>query len=162
MPWPSPDNIMEEGHLPTPFSAAEIRSGCPAGRTIRLRVVKPGSPVMVQAIQFLASDAKGADHETRQYLAGDPAGDPVVRRSTWNEFQGHASFPAAATSLGEEEIETPAGRFDCWRYTIAGAEGANTFWFAQTLPGMPVKVEMRQYEQVTYTMTMVENDPGGE
>lgn len=155
MPWPSPDHIMEHGYLPTPFSAAQIREACPAGRTVRFLVEKVGSPTLTQVTTFLAADELGAEHQTVALLDDEPLGDPIVRSTGWEGFQAHASFPAQATELGEETIEIPAGRFECWRYTVTGGDESNTFWFAQSLPGMPVKVEIRRNDTVISTMTML-------
>lgn len=50
-------------HLPTPFTADEIRAGCPPGRTVRCLVVEPGREAHVRVTVFVSGDADGAEHE---------------------------------------------------------------------------------------------------
>src|SRR5687767_13760959 len=40
---------------PTPYTAEQIRAGCPAGRTIEVRIAEEGKPPVVQQITFLPS-----------------------------------------------------------------------------------------------------------
>ena len=51
-------------HLPTPFSAEEIRVGCPPGRTVRSLVIQPRSEPYVHVTRFVAGDAEGAEQES--------------------------------------------------------------------------------------------------
>jgi hypothetical protein len=151
-------HILAEGHAATPFTADEIRAGCPEGRMIRLHVEEPGSDSLTRDIRFVRCDAHGADQEFRQYdAAGRPLGEPLVRRSTWLELQEHASYPAAAARIGAEALETPMGVLDCLRYTVADADHREILWFARSLPGMPVRTESYEGERLTYRMRMVEN-----
>lgn len=151
--------VLAPGFAPTPFSAEEIRTGCPPGRTITLLVERPGAVPVTQVTRFVTADDHGADHEVTQFVNGEPLGDPVVRRSTWEEFQSHASFPEAATQIDDVTLDISAGRFACLRYTVTGSDGANTFWFAKELPGMPIKVQMTERDTIVYTMTMLTNEP---
>jgi hypothetical protein len=147
-------------HLPTPFTADEIRAGCQPGRTLRTRVVRAGHDEVVHVTRFVSADAEGAEQESwEETPEGTRLSDPQRRRSTWLGFQEHASFPAATTEVAEEEIEIPAGRFACLRYTSRDGEGVSTFWFARTVPGMPLRFEERVHDVVVFSSTAIENIP---
>jgi hypothetical protein len=161
-------HVMAEGCAPTPFTADEIRAGCPQGRMIRLRIEEAGSDSTTRDIRFVRCDADGADQEFRQFDASGRALDePLVRHSTWRELQEHASYPSDRTRVEPEALETPMGRLDCLRYSVADGDRLDVSWFARDLPGMPVRSESREHERVTYRMRMVENHlprhapPGG-
>jgi hypothetical protein len=148
-------------HLPTPFSADEIRAGCPPGRTVRSLVVEAGSAPYIQITRFVSGDAAGAEQESwTETPDGVRLTEPKRRRSSWLDFQGHASMPAATTAIVEEEIEIPAGRFACLRYTRRDGDTINTFWFARSAPGMPLKFEERTAGELVYSSTAIENIPG--
>ena len=51
------------GDQPTPFSADEIRRGCPPGRTVRTLVVRAGQEPYVHVTRFSTGDGDGADQE---------------------------------------------------------------------------------------------------
>lgn len=129
-------------HLPTPFTADEIRAGCPPGRTVRSLVSEVGSAPYVRVTRFVSGDVDGAEQETwTETPDGDRLTAPERRQSTWLGFQGHASMPAASTVIVEEEIDIPAGRYPCLRYTRRDGDSVSTFWFARAAPGMPLLFE---------------------
>jgi hypothetical protein len=147
-------------HLPTPFTADEIRLGCPPGRTVRALVVEAGSDPCIRVTRFLTGDAVGADQESwTETSDGARLTEPERRHSTWLEFQGHASMPAATTNIAEEEIDIPAGRYACLRYTRHdGDNTVSTFWFARSAPGMPLRFESRIDGQLAYSSTSIANE----
>lgn len=154
-------HVVQHGHAPTPFTAAEIRAGCRPGREIRIVVEGPGDSRFVRVIRFIEGDAEGALQESQRFtMAGEPIDQAIRERTKWSDFQSHASFPAEATTIQEDRVETPAGTFDCLRYDVHRGDGLETFWFAVELPGMPVKVETREEGKVTFAMTMTENVTG--
>lgn len=149
-------------HLPTPFSADEIRVGCQPGRALRSLVVEADRDPIVRVTRFVSADGGGAEQESwEEALDGRQLGEPVRRRSTWLSLQEHASFPAATTERTEEEIEIPAGRFDCLRYTTREGETVRTFWFARSAPGMPLRFDERVNGKVIYSSTAIENVQAG-
>jgi hypothetical protein len=149
-------------HLPTPFTADEIRVGCQPGRTVRALVVESGREPYVHVTRFVSVDAEGAEQESwTETPDGARLTEPKRRRSTWLDFQGHASMPAATTTIEEETIEIPAGRFECLRYTRLEADSVSTFWFAKSAPGMPLKFDERTNDgELVYSSTALENVPG--
>ncbi len=151
-------HVLEPGHAPTPFTADEIRAGCPAGRTIRLRVEAAGEPPFLRVNRFTGCDEAGAVFErSRQSLDGSPVGELESDRVTWLDLQGHASFPAEVTSIAAERIETEIGELDCLRYTVRDGATYEVFWFASNLPGMPVRYLTRTDGQVVVTVSVVDN-----
>lgn len=121
-------SILYEGHAPTPFTAEQIRRGCPQGRTVTTLTETADGATETHISRFLDCDAEGAT-----YVTGDGE-----RRVTWIELQAHASFPADATSISRETIETSLGRLRCLRYEVAEGAQRRVFWFDETRPGMPV------------------------
>ena len=147
--------------LPTPFTADEIRVGCPPGRTVRSLVIRAGSEPCVQVTRFVSGDADGADRESwTETPDGVRLTEPERDRSTWLEFQEHASMPAATTIIAEEEIDIPAGGIACLRYTRRDGDSVSTFWFARSAPGMPLKFERRAGSELIFSSTAIENVGG--
>jgi hypothetical protein len=164
MPLPPEAHRLQPDHLPTPFSAEQIRVGCPVGRTIRMREETQGAEPSYRRIRFIEADAEGALQEFQLTDAdGLPIGDPTRRRSTWLDLQRHASQPVHGTSVDEEELGLPFGTFACWRYTVQTPRSEIRFWFAKELPGMPVQIEEHVDDAVTDRSLMIVNevaDPG--
>ena len=61
---PDESHRLRPDHLPTPFSAAQIRAASRPGREVRSLVVRAGADPVVRAIRFLAGDADGGDGES--------------------------------------------------------------------------------------------------
>jgi hypothetical protein len=142
MSLPPDANRIRPDHLPTPFSATDIRAGCPLGRTIQLRSEAPGGEPAFRRIRFVEVDAEGAVQEFQSTDSGGlPIDEPTRHRSSWLDLQAHASQPASATVVDEVDLALPFGTEECWRYTVNGPDERVTFWFAKGRPGMPVQVE---------------------
>jgi len=155
---PQDPHRLRPGDLPTPFTAEEIRLGCPPGRTVRSLVIRPGSDAYINVTRFVAGDADGGDQEHWRETPDGRRLTPLERsRSTWLEFQGHASMPAATTRIAEEDIEIPAGRFTCLRYTRHDGDRVSTFWFARSAPGMPMQFEERVDGALILSSTAIED-----
>lgn len=159
MPLPPESHRLQPDHLPTPFSAAQIRAGCPAGRTIRIREETPGEAPSFRRIRFVQVDGETA---VQEFQATDedglPTGEPTLRQSTWLDLQRHASQPAEATAVQEVSLSLPFGDFDCWLYTVRRHAAELRFWFAKELPGMPAQVEEWVDGSLAGRLVMVAND----
>jgi hypothetical protein len=155
----TPDpHILEPGHAPTPFTADEIRDGCPSGRTLRLRMEAVGDEPFLRVSRFLDPDDDGTTLErSRQSLDGEPMGEPESGRFSWRELQANASFPAELTTIESMTIETELGPLDCLRYTVRDDDGENSFWFAKELPGPPVRYEIVAGGTVVSTGSVVDD-----
>ncbi|MGV8965821.1 MAG: hypothetical protein ACOH2F_06035 [Cellulomonas sp.] len=118
--------------LPTPFTADEIRSGCPDGRTVRTR----DEEGTVAVSRYVDGDVDGATLESwTEAPDGTPPSEHARTRVTWHQLQQHAAFPTDGTIVREEAIMTPLGELECARYDV----GDLTFWFDLHRPGMPVR-----------------------
>jgi hypothetical protein len=117
--------------------------------------------VAVTTIKFLKCDEKGAEIE---FSVGPENAAPLQtnrKTSTWKELQAHGSFPEKDTKITEETIEIPAGKFDCWLYTVTrqtpdGKPAKISFHFAKSLAGPPVKMVQETDGKVETTMVLVE------
>jgi hypothetical protein len=116
----------------------------------------------VRVTRFVETDAEGAVQESQRFTpAGEPLDEaPIRRRSSWRDFQGHASFPVATTTRVEEPIDLEFGRFDGLHYTAVDGDRVGHNWFALALPGMPVRTEDWEGGELRFAMTMIEHVPG--
>lgn len=137
-------HVLHDGHAPTPFTADEIRRGCPVGRTVTTRT-ETDEGVETSVSRFVECDEEGARFES---VSGS-------RRVSWLDLQEHASFPAEITEIAEEDIETPLGRLDCLRYRVEREGQTHTFWFDKERPGMPVMVTVVTDGHILSTSTVV-------
>jgi len=154
---PEESHRLRPDHLPTPFSAAEIRDASRPGRTVRSRVVRSGAEPAVRVTRFISGDADGGVHELwTETPGGERLTEPERGHSTWLELQEHASMPADRTRIDEETFEIPAGRFEGWRYTRTDEDAVNVFWFARSQPGMPLRHEVKAGDEVVFSLTVVE------
>lgn len=150
-------HVLNPDHAPTPFTAEEIRAGCPEGRTIRLSITGEGGS-HTRVIRFVAVGEDGALQESSAFTEeGEPLGEPTTDWTSWSDLQKHASFSRALTSIEPEALSTPLGRLECRVYTVAEGEPVTRFWFAVLKPGMPVKVEKQVNGEVVHTMTMIDD-----
>lgn len=149
------DHVLAPGTAPTPFSAAEIRDGCPAGRSVVVRV-EDSDGVRHRLSRFAQVDDEGALFERADCDAdGAAIGEVVASRVSWRDLQGHASFSVAATVISDETMLLPVGDEQCVRYVVTAREDVKTFWFSRQRPGMPVKVTVARGAQVSSTTVMV-------
>jgi hypothetical protein len=150
------------GDQPTPFSADEIRRGCPPGRTVRALVIRAGQDPYVQVTRFLTGDADGADQDVwTETPDGARLTEAETGHSIWRELQGHASMPVERTTITEDEIDIPAGRFACLRYTRTDGDRVGIFWFAKSAPGMPLKFEQRVDGKTIFSSTTLSDERPG-
>ncbi len=151
-------HVLAPGRAPTPFTSDEIRLGCPAGRTIWLRIDVVGETPFQRVSWFVEWDKDGATLErSRLSLDGSPLGEPEADRVTWRELQAHASFAADGTTILSEQIETAIGELDCLRYTVREGATDEVFWFARDLPGVPIQCQTRTDGRVVMSISMVDH-----
>ncbi len=157
---PPETNRMKPDHAPTPFSAEEIRSGCPRGRKIVFQVEVFGKPLLYRTITFVTVNPEDTVFETvTTGMDGKKIGKKRMTIAKWKDLQAHASFPGKQTETRSENHTTPAGTFDCWLYIITsqkdGKKNVRRYWFAKSLPGPPVYVEETVDGRLAYKMTML-------
>ena len=142
---PPETNVMQPGTLPTPYTADEIRAANPPGSWKVYRITKD-ELTLLQRFEFVASGdpaVSAIDAEMREE-GGTEIKTDQTRRASWSELQAHASFAAAQTVMGRDQLVLKAGRFDCWTYAVESpGDAISTFWFARDLPGPPVLLVTR-------------------
>jgi hypothetical protein len=150
--------VLGEGMAPTPFTADEIRQGCPAGRVIMVATEQPGEAITHREIRFLEGDG---DTATQRITPVDGDGAPVaeseIRTTSWKDLQAHACFPDDRTTITPVVIHTVLGTLDCLRYEVRRDDARDTFWFATALPGMPVRFTRQRQGRVVTTTTVTAN-----
>jgi len=154
---------MRPDHAPTPYTAEEIRKACAEGRTDTFSVER-GKDKWKHTMKFLKGDAETVEAEYTNTAEDGKTLRTWKDRQTWIDFQTHASFPEVDTKITEETIEVPAGKFECWLYTVQKREGdAATvrMYFAKKLPGPPVKMTSEETGKTVFSMTLLEHKDGG-
>ena len=77
-------------------------------------------------------------------LSGERVAGPRRTEMEWADLQAHASYPAEATTIEETSVETAAGTFEAWLYTVTSENLVERAWFAKDLAGPPVlKIDER-------------------
>lgn len=144
-------HVLAPGLAPTPFTADEIRAGCPAGRVSIVR-----TPDGLRSTRFASNDEEGAWIEDTALDEHGEAVGPVEReRSTWLELQEHAASPVESTTIDRAVLSGPLGTLPCLRYTVQRDEAVLAFWFAVDLPGMPIRVERTEDGTTRTTLEVV-------
>ena len=157
MAEPDP-HVLEPGHHPTPFTAAEIRAASRLGRTVRQVIEVEGSAPALRVQEFVEVDDEGA---TRLVYGVGPDGtaEGATRsRATWLQLQRHASMPIETTTIDEVVLDSPMGPLDCLCYTSLDGDAVDVFWFARAMPGMPVNTERIEHGKVVERVTMTANE----
>ena len=154
-------NRMKPDQYPTPYSADEIRKGCPPGRYTAYRIESANGEPFLQVSEFTEETGERAYFRGwRESLEGEQLGEAFEASAAWSGLQSHAGFPADATVVSESEVEVPAGTWTCWIYTVTNGDMVNEFAFAQNLPGPPIRMVTTKDGERVYAMTLVENRNG--
>lgn len=146
---------------PYPFTPEQIRLANPP-KTVLVHRMEGAAGTFLQTMSFLrpANEERTSIQIKRMNENGRTISQPEESTATWEELRDHASFPAARTVRTQDRVETPAGTFDCWLYTVEGENPDNPvfarFWFALDQPGPPVVYETEQDGRVLTRMVLLE------
>ena len=148
-------------HAETPYTAEQIRDASKVGREWQYRV-EQGPKTEWRIMTMTAVDADGATI-TNTVRGGEGAvtAEPTESRATWEELRAHALFPAAATTISDDSVQTAAGLFQCKRYVVVDGATTSTFWFGNDLPGAPVKLTVESGGAVIETRMLMKHTAGG-
>jgi len=130
------------------------------GRTLEYRIEKAGSPAEVERWTFAPVDDDTVRITTTKFDAvGNQVGEPSSDPAKWTELHEHGHFKHAVTTITNESITVPAGTFDAMKYVVTNPLGddVKTIWFARSLPGPPVKLEVTKRGKSVLTWTMQAN-----
>lgn len=137
---------------PAPFTAEQIRDATRDGRTYRYKVEVPNEPVREYSITFRNVDDGGAEISS----SGNKS-----KRMGWLALQRQSEFPKDKVTTYDEKLKTPAGKFECVVYEVAGDDGETwSFFFAKNLPGAPVFFYAERDGKRLRTTTLIEHIPG--
>ena len=159
---PPASNKLKPDHAPTPFSAKEIREGCPRDRTMVFQIEVFGKPMMFRTTRFMSHfEDRTVMEDITKMADGKKVGKTQIITAKWSDLQHHASFPAAKTKITNVKHTVPAGTFDCYLYTVTGTAAGKTvikqLYFAKKLPGPPIVYIEKTDGKITYNMTMIKN-----
>jgi hypothetical protein len=123
-----------------PFTSAQIRAAYRDGHTLDIVTTRDGEVVDRRRTVYFEPDEQSVSIRVTTLGAdGEPVGEAMTARSSWDDLRDHAVFPDEVTSVTSETIETPLGRLDCARYDVASGEVALVYWFSGEHPGMPIR-----------------------
>ncbi|MFT7625082.1 MAG: hypothetical protein ACI9WU_004273 [Myxococcota bacterium] len=132
-----------QGMAPAPFSAEQIRDATAPGRAYRFLVTADGRPDVGREVRFVRTGERGCTIEGQSYRAdGESMGQPKRSEALWDDLVGHAAYPEDHTVITQTEVEVPAGRFEARLYTVTAGATVTRAWFADALPGAPVRHEV--------------------
>lgn len=153
-PAPMPSAIF----APFPFSAEQIRDATPAGRHVVYRVVDPNG-VTLTNMTFVQANEQGTFVKNRVTTESGALVGETESTNTWEDLKMHARYPADFTTITETEVAVAAGTFAAKLYEISDGRGGveTRAWFANELPGPPVKMENYREGQVIFSMELLEN-----
>jgi hypothetical protein len=155
---PQPSTAADDVTAPYPFSVYDIRAGCPLGRVIEYRIETAGEPTRLERWAFTPIDLDTVSVTTTTFdPEGKPVGAPTTESAKWAELHEHARFPRAQTTISNETLTLPAGTFDVMRYVVTKGDVVKTYWFARSLPGPPVKVEVVKGGKTVMLLAMQAN-----
>jgi hypothetical protein len=142
---------------PTPYTAAQIRDAMPVGTVIVYRRVEAGKDPYLNRMTVLSADTVGckiADAIVDDQ--GSVVSEEGETEAGWEDLRKHAEFPVAAVQRSDDAVDVPAGHFDTWKYVVTEPDGTvTTYQFARTLPGPPVRMEIRAGDTVAFSMELV-------
>jgi hypothetical protein len=67
-------------------------------------------------------------------------------------------MPLDATAIEPVTIDVPMGRFEGLRYTRTDGDNVDTFWFALSLPGAPVRIESRVAGDLVFSSVAISEE----
>ncbi len=144
-----------------PFTSTQIREACPDGYSLDIVTTRDGEVVDRRRTRYFHPEESTVSMSVTPLDAnGEPVGQPMEARSTWDDLRDHAVFPGEVTTVTRETIETPLGRLECARYDVASGEVTLVFWFSSQFPGMPIRsATVSDGHEVETTMVIAVMDP---
>ncbi len=144
--------------LPTPFTAEQIRDEWIVGFEVLMKRNGPEGEFL-ERWRVLDTDAQTVSIEGAVVDAlGQPIDEPQVGRSGWDELRDHAAFPVDRGTRAREIRQTALGELEGWLYIVSDpdGEGAMHYFFADSLPGAPVQVQVVSGGQVETVFEQLE------
>ena len=152
----------EPAHLPTPYTADQLRRSLRVGSHTLSRIEREGAPTRIQRTTVVAADDHGCRLEAETWDEGDFSSiQGAAFEASWSELRDHARFPAASAERSREVREFCGREWDCWRYTVRRADGGErSMWFPLESPGSPALFEQTADGRTVYREVLLATDRG--
>ena len=156
-PTLEPTTPASAAHAPRPFTAEQIRQSWQLGTVHRYRIEQKGKPTVVSETKVVEHTSEGVTLVSTEFNeGGQTLKAPERSTSTWAELMEHATFPAANTTIEDVTIDTPAGSFVAWLYSVQASDGTRSrFFFAKHRPGAPVRFERNVKQEVVFRSELI-------
>lgn len=144
---------------PRLFDAAGLRDGFVLGTRVRFRIEEAGKDPIEERWEVTGHTDAGCTiaSKTVNPSTGVLIEDQGEGTSTWEELEGHATFPAHLTDITDARITVPAGTFETRRYVVHQEDGTTKVLdFAKTMAGPPVSMVVRRGDEVLMSMVLLE------
>lgn len=143
---------------PAPFTADQLRTGCPVGRRIVYKIEEEGKPVVRRTMEFIGNDANGAEIKGTTTDASGKEIESGASKATWTELRSHGEFDKNRLEIKHRTVSVPFGTLETTVYKVDAADGTvTTYYFADTLPGPPVLIYVDKDGKRIRTQTMESN-----
>ncbi len=156
---------MAKGWLETPFTADQIHASCADGTKMSILFVDAkGTRTIRDWLFHGATDKDVLVQSTTRDDAGHEVDPTADKKHTWVELQRHARYANDDATRARSEFETRLGHVQGWVYDVneAGPDGAPThtrLWFADLLPGPPLRMEVMVGDVTVMTMEVLSRSP---
>lgn len=138
-------------HLPTPYTANQIREAHPEGAVVTAQMVRSDGTTVLLRTVFHDHSEQGTAFTTEQKdPLGNLVGQPQTNRASWEELRQHAIFPRETTRRSESTVTTALGTQACWKYEVNDNQTRRVMWFSKSHPGAPVLMEEYLGEELQY------------
>ena len=159
-PAPAASSAASELTQP-PFTVEQIRATIKEDFRYTWRIEKDGEPTVTEWFAFYRVNAEGARISSGGFRDDGTGFGVSPGHATWEQMRRIGAFPKAKTTITEETVEVPAGKFACVVYTVHKDDGSvGHHYFAKDLPGMPVLVFWVKDKKRFKTATLIEYSPG--
>lgn len=149
----------QDEHLPTPYSADQIRDAWQVGLTVVTRVSTPRGESTSHTIVTDWTEEKVALIEQPLDDMGQAVGEATPIEVSWTDLRDHARFPTSAATRERTKQSTPLGDLEGWRYIMKhGETDQSEFFFADAYPGPPVVFLRRSEGEVVMRAEMIERE----
>jgi hypothetical protein len=145
-----------------PFSASQIQAAFQPGLQLTFRLVETGRPPVTSEWDVRSVTSETVTIRFTMRNADELVlGDPTDKTQTWAELEEHATFPVEATTWTDESVTVPAGTFPRARtYVVSRVEDGKPledhYTFALSLPGPPVRLVTKRFDEELLLMELVE------
>lgn len=146
---------------PAPFPATMIRHAAFEGKQMLYHIEARGETPYLRLTTYLEVYDTHVVFEFENLDAeGNLIDEAVEGTATWEELEGHATYPKSMTTVSQMPLDVVAGSFDCWLYEVKivseDGPGMIRAYFAKERPGPPIRFEQSVDGELTYLMELVD------